>query len=139
MPPFRLKNPTRKLVSGIMILHIKLVKEAIMEREEILSKARNEKNVYDERETIIHAKSSATGKAAGVLLGFIIVLIEIIFFERAPFASLAAYSVVFCMNAVETWCRFAKLKGKFNIIKGIFYSVFTVAFMVCLIHFLIKG
>ena len=109
-----------------------------MEREETLSKVRNGKNAYDEREQGIRTKSSAIGKAVGVLLGFVIVLIETICFDRPPVASLAAYSVVFIMEAVESWYRFALLKEKFNIIKGIFYSVFTVAFMICLVHFLMK-
>ena len=109
-----------------------------MERDEILNKARNEKKAYDERENVIRTKSSAIGMTVGVLLGFIIVLIETIIFECPPVASLAAYSVVFGMEAVESWYRFALLKGKFNIIKGIFYSVFTVAFMICLVHFLMK-
>ena len=86
-----------------------------MEREEILSKVRNGKKAYDEREQGIRTKSSAIGKAVGVLLGFVIVLIETICFDRPPVASLAAYSVVFIMEAVESWYRFALLKGKFNI------------------------
>ena len=110
-----------------------------MEREEILRKARNETSTYDEREKVIHTKSSAIGKAVGVLLGFVIVMLETIFFDRPPVASLAAYSVVFCMNAAEKWYRFAKLKGKFNIISGIFYSVFTAMFLAYLVHFLLKG
>ena len=109
-----------------------------MEREEILNKVRSGKNAYDEREQVIRTKSSAIGKAVGVLLGFVIVLIETIFFDQPPIASLAAYSVVFGMEAVESWYRFAMLKGKFNIFKGIFYSLFAVAFMVSLIHFLLK-
>ena len=82
-----------------------------MEREEILSKVRNGKNAYDEREQGIRTKSSAIGKAVGVLLGFVIVLIETICFDRPPVASLAAISVVFIMEAVESWYRIALLKG----------------------------
>lgn len=110
-----------------------------MEREEILNKARKENDGYDERERVIHTKSSAIAKAVGVLLGFVIVFIETTFFDKPPVASMATFSVVFCMNAVEGWYRFVTLKGKFNLVKSILCSVFGIAFVVCLIHFLVQG
>ena len=110
-----------------------------MNREEILSKSRNENEVYDERERNIHTQSSAIAKAVGVLLCFIIVLIEKLFFEHPPIASMSAFSVSFTMDAVESWHRFFNLKGKFDLIKSILFSVFAVAFIVCLTVLLLKG
>ena len=109
-----------------------------MNREEILNKSRNENRAYDERELIVHTKSSAIAKAVGVAIACAIVLIEEIFFEHPPIASMSAFSVCFAMNAVEAWYRFVNLKGKFNLIKSVLCSIFAVAFMICLIHFLLK-
>ncbi len=110
-----------------------------MNREEILIKSRNENEVYDERERNVHTKSSAIAKAVGVSLGFIIVLIETLFFEHPPVASMSAFSVCFTMDAVESWYRFINLKGKFNLIRSILFSVFAIAFMVSMIVLLCKG
>ena len=110
-----------------------------MNREEILSKSRNENEVYDERERNVRTKSSAIAKAVGILLGFIIVLIETIFFEHPPVTSMAAFSVCFTMDAVESWYRLIHLKGKFNLIRSILFSVFAIAFMISLIVLLSKG
>lgn len=109
-----------------------------MNRDEILSKAQNESGAYDERERLIHMKSSSIGKVIGLLLGFVFVWIELIFVKKAPVVSMGILSVCFCMNAFESWYRFAFLKGKYNLIRGILYSVFSVAFGVFLIHFLFK-
>lgn len=109
-----------------------------MNREEILRKSCNDNKGYDERELNVHTKSSAIAKAVGVVIAFVIVLIEEIFCEHPPVASMAAFSVCFAMNAVESWYRFVSLKGKFNLIKSVLCSAFAVAFMVCLIHFLLK-
>lgn len=110
-----------------------------MNRDEILSKAQNENGGYDERERSICIKGSAIGKTIGIFLGFVFAFIELIFIERAPIASMAIMSVCFCMNAFESWYCFAYLKGKYNLIRGILYSVFSIAFGVFLIHFLFKG
>lgn len=109
-----------------------------MNKEQILSMSRQENGAYDEREQSIQTKSSAIAKAIGVLFGFIIVFIESVFVDGAPIASLAAFSVCFCMDAVESWYRYAHLKDKFNLIKGILCSAFFIAFAVCLMHFLFK-
>lgn len=109
-----------------------------MNREEILSKSRNENQGYDEREINVHTKSSAIAKAVGVAIAFVIVLIEEVFFKHPPIASMAAFSVCFAMNAVEAWIRFVSLRGKLNLIKSVLCSALAVAFMVCLIHFLLK-
>ena len=109
-----------------------------MNREEILNKSRNENEVYDERERNVHTKSSAIAKAVGVALGFIIALIESVFFERPSIASMSAFSVCFAMDAVESWYRFINLKDKFNLIKSILFSVFAIAFIVGLSVLLFK-
>ena len=116
----------------------KLGKEKVMNKDQLLSMSRQENGAYDEREQSIQTKSSAIAKAIGVLFGFIIVFIESVFVDGAPIASLAAFSVCFCMNAFEAWYRFAFFRDKFNLIKGIFYTVFSIAFAVCLMHFLFK-
>ena len=110
-----------------------------MNREEILNKIRNENDVYDERERHVHTKSSAIAKAVGVSLSFVIVLTEILFFEHPPIASMAAFSVCFTMDAVESWYRLIYLKGKFNLIRSILFSVFAVAFIASLMVLLCKG
>ena len=110
-----------------------------MNREEILNKSRNENEVYDERERNVHTKSSAIAKAVGVLLSFVIVLTETLFFEHPPIASMAAFSVCFTMEAVESWYRLIYLKGKFNLIRSILFSVFAILFVVSLIVLLCKG
>ena len=110
-----------------------------MNREEILSKSRNENEVYDERERNVHTKSSAIAKAVGVLFGFIIVLTETLFFEHPPVASMAAFSVCFTMDAVESWYRLVHLKGKFNLIRSILFSAFAIAFLISLFVLLCKG
>ena len=110
-----------------------------MNREEILSKSRNENAIYDERARNIHTKSSAIAKAIGSLLGLIIVLIEILFFKHPPIASMAAFSVCYTMGAVESWYRFINLKGKFDLIRGILFSLFAIAFMVSLMVLWFKG
>ena len=110
-----------------------------MNREEILNKSRNENRDYDERELNVHTKSSAIAKAVGVAIAFVIVLIEEIFFEHPPIASMSAFSVCFAMDAVESWYRLINLKGKFNLIKSIIFSVFAITFIVSLIALLCKG
>lgn len=110
-----------------------------MKREEILNLSRLENNSYDEREQNIYMKSSAIAKGIGVSIGFIICLIELIFFTKPPVASMAAFSVCFSMNAVEALFRFVNLKDKFNLIKSIIYSIFAIFFVISLIVLLCKG
>ena len=109
-----------------------------MDREEILKMSKNENQIYDEREQVIRTKSSAIAKAVGIALGFIIVLLETVFFEKHPTLSMAVFSVCFCMDAVESWYRFAFLKGKFDLIRSLLFSAFTVAFLTALIVLLCK-
>ena len=109
-----------------------------MDREEILSMSRRENKECDERERNIYIKSSAIAKAVGAFLSTVIVFIETVFFSHPPVASMAVFSVCFLMHATESWCRFINLKGKFNLIKSILYSVFTVTFIVSLIVLLCK-
>ena len=110
-----------------------------MDREEILKMSKNENQVYDEREQAIRTKSSAIAKAVGIALGFIIVLIETVFFEKSPTLSMAVFSVCFCMDAVESWYRFAFLKEKFDLVRALLFSAFTVAFLASMIVLLCKG
>ena len=110
-----------------------------MNREEILNKSRNENMIVDEREKDINYKSSAIAKAIGVALGFIIVFIERIFLETIPYASMAVFAVCFTMEAFESIYRFSFLKGKFNLIKSIVYSLLAISFIIALICLYCQG
>ena len=107
-----------------------------MDREEILNKARHENKGYDEREQSINTKSSAIAKAVGVSLGFIMGLVELIFFDREPVATISMFTLCFTMDAVESWYRFFHIKGKINLIRGIVFSPFAVALLFCLVRYL---
>ena len=110
-----------------------------MNREEILSKSRTDNKMYDERERNVYTKSSAIAKGVGNSLGVIIALVEIFFFDHPPVASMAAFSVCYTMDAVESWCRFFSLKSKLYLVGSILLSVFAVAFMITLTVLLCKG
>ena len=110
-----------------------------MDREEILKRSRSENEVYDEREKEINIKSSAIAKAFGLALGFILVFIEDTFLGTMPVASIAIFSVCFSMEAIESIFRFIYLKGKFNLIKSILFTIIALAFIGCLIYFFYRG
>ena len=110
-----------------------------MNREEILSKVQKEKKGYDEREQLILIKSSGIAKFIGTSLCLVMAVIELICFDRKPIVAISALVVCFFMDTFETWYRFAYLKGRLNLIRGIVCSVFLIGLIICLAHFFCKG
>ena len=110
-----------------------------MDRNEILKMSQKENRRYDEREREILTKSSAEAKLFGFLIGAIIAFIEIVFYNKPPVAALTVNFLLFSMNAFEAWYRFGKLKGKANLIRGIYSTLLALVFLVFLIHFFGKG
>ncbi len=110
-----------------------------MNKDEILSKSREENHGADEREQQVHLKSSALAKAAGGVLCFAINLLEEILSDRAPVAGLAAFFIYFSMEAIEDLQAGVVLKSKKHIIRGSIIAAVAIAMLVGFIVVLCKG
>lgn len=106
-------------------------KKTKKEREE-------EKEQLEDIEQKVRLKSSTFAKAIGGLFCFVIIFIEDVFFDNLPIAGCAAFSIFFAMAAAESLYRFMFMKKTFDIVKGVAFAIFCIAFIISFVALLIK-
>lgn len=103
-----------------------------MNKDEILAKSRKENKSADEYETHIRLRAGKISKAVGVVLAFILVLIETIFLDSSVIGW-TALTIAFGMNAVEDWIIVIKAKPKTEWFSIIFDTLIFIASVIQLI------
>ncbi len=105
-----------------------------MNKEDILEKSRKENKVADERELHIRLKAGRIAKAFGIVIAFLLVLIEGVFFDM-PVIGWTALTIAFGMNAIEDWIVVISTKKKTEL----FAVIFDTAMLICSLIMLIKA
>ena len=108
-----------------------------MDREEILSKIREENGGTDEREQQIRLKGEALAKRIGAAMCFFLVLLEEILTDQAV-GGFAAFSIYFAMQTVDYVYRAVQLKEKKQWIGAAVCGVFTAAMLTVFVLMLCK-
>ncbi len=107
-------------------------------KEKKSKKEREEKEQLEDTEQKVKLKSSTFAKAIGGLFCFAIIFIEDVFFDNLPVAGCAAFSIFFAMAAAESIYRFMFMKKTFDIVKGVAFAIFCIAFIISFVVLLIK-
>lgn len=105
-----------------------------MNKEEILAKSRQENKDADERETQIKLKAISISRSVGIMLCFVILLLETIMLDTS-IIGFACLTINFSMRATESWVTTLILKKKDTIPNVVVDTIFFVA---CAITFLVK-
>lgn len=82
-----------------------------MNKDEILSKSRKENKTADEYEIHVRLKAGKISKAVGVVIAFILVLLDAILLEESVIGW-TALTIAFGMNAIEDWIIVIMAKSK---------------------------
>ncbi len=116
-----------------LVCKVNLAKElVIMNKEEILSKSRKENKGTDERELQIRLKSKRIAKATGILIAFLLVLIDAIWLNNSAIGY-TALAIAFGMNCIEDWIFVMVSKKNSEWVAVIFDTAFFIYSLVALI------
>lgn len=103
-----------------------------MKKEDVLKMSRKEnEGKHDEREMAAYGAASKVGMLVGGILCVLLVLLTKSIF-KAPEVGLVAWMIYFAMQGSHGITMYAKLKSKRELICGIVYAVFAIAFLVAL-------
>ena len=102
-----------------------------MNRDEILTKVRNNKNSPDEYELHVQLKAGKIAKAVGVAIAFLLVLIDEIWLG-VPTIGWTALTIAFSMLAIEDWIVLIKAKRKNDWFSALFDTALLVGSVIAL-------
>ena len=106
-----------------------------MNREEILTKNREDNRGIDEREKTIRLEANKYAMLIGTWFGFLIVALEFIFADTIVL-TLVSFSTMYLVFAVSSWVLAIKLKNKKTYISAMFESlvfVFCFTILLCIL------
>lgn len=107
-----------------------------MDRNQILEKAKDEKNDFDEREKQIVLNASKYAKVAGGVICMIFAMINQLLCHRTSPEMWSIYSI---MLAVENIYVYSKIKNKKYIVFGIVFLIMAALYIIISVIEIIEG
>lgn len=109
-----------------------------MTREEILLKSRLENKDFDEREQQVHLQASELAFRIGLVLCLLIMMV-IRTFDGPKSALYAAWTIYFCMTAIQRWIIWIKLKKRSDLLFTIVPAIPGVLSGVIFVYLVLNG